>query len=472
MNQEKRSSQPSYLETCLATGIVFCISLFIALPHGFRTRIGGINIANNSSPEVIRKAWGPSDAGSLLESALTWSKFRQLNPSSQYWIVHLWTPGLSVIEVPLIWLAKIGLPIFWSMLLLTLVLWLTLFFVWWRFFAPIIGRLPLALIVGLVVTSWDYKYILHDDLFFTEGISIALLILGLTLLAIVLLDLEITHKYTVSILSGLLLGTSIMVRHVSDSGLLLLSIFAVLLLLRKVRISGLRNWRRLLNFNIPNFIHSIRNSNFYPELALSISAVVAFLVTLPWRVISPLVYGGAVLTLSTGSSLEAHQMWLPDSSPVIKFWGWTGINWPCKIDALACQKLQPLANSNGSSSKLLLASLKAMLTHPLKFTENRFHFLSNTWIPGGIGKFTSFSVINSMLIPTIFITCLIYSVVRLNGTFWISGGVWLAFLLGQVLQLTVIHFESRYFIPVRELMIGYILMVLMTRQRLRKAERL
>ena len=94
-----------------------------ALPQGFGTLIGGISIANTSSPQAIRNAWGPGDAGSLLDAAITWAQLKNLNPDTQFWIVRLWSPGMSIIEVPLIWLTKIGIPIFWSLLSVTIALW-------------------------------------------------------------------------------------------------------------------------------------------------------------------------------------------------------------------------------------------------------------------------------------------------------------------------------------------------------------
>ena len=94
-------------ESLVATLVWFAYTLFIALPDGLSSKISTINLENNASAHSIRVAWGPGDAGSLLDIALTWSKLKQLDPVTQYWVPHLWSPGISVIEVPLIWLEQL-----------------------------------------------------------------------------------------------------------------------------------------------------------------------------------------------------------------------------------------------------------------------------------------------------------------------------------------------------------------------------
>ena len=97
----------SNLETSIFSFYWSLLLLYVALPQGLKTKIGSIDLLNNASPTQIRNAWGPGDAGSLLDTALTWSKIENIDPTNQYWIVHLWTPGMSLIEVPLIWISHI-----------------------------------------------------------------------------------------------------------------------------------------------------------------------------------------------------------------------------------------------------------------------------------------------------------------------------------------------------------------------------
>ena len=48
--------------------------IYVALPQGLRTLIGGISIPNTSSPQEVRNAWGSGDAGSLLDASITWAQ--------------------------------------------------------------------------------------------------------------------------------------------------------------------------------------------------------------------------------------------------------------------------------------------------------------------------------------------------------------------------------------------------------------
>ena len=121
MNQFEIQGRRTQVETFFASGIWFLLTLFIALPQGLKTRLilNGNQVPHSATPQLIRNAWGQGDAGSLLDTAITWSKFHQIDRVSQFWIVHLWTPGMSIIEVPLIWISKLGIPIFWSLLFIT-----------------------------------------------------------------------------------------------------------------------------------------------------------------------------------------------------------------------------------------------------------------------------------------------------------------------------------------------------------------
>ena len=168
-----------HLESILITFLSAILILRIAIPNGFGSLIKGINLETFSTASAIRKAWGLGDSGSLLDAALTWANFQQLDPTTQYWIVRVWSPGLAVIEVPLIWFEKLGIPIFWSLLFFTTCLWLVIVYLLWWKIAPITGRKSLFLILAILLLGWDFEYFFGNGLFYSEGISLAALILGL-----------------------------------------------------------------------------------------------------------------------------------------------------------------------------------------------------------------------------------------------------------------------------------------------------
>ena len=168
-----------HLESILITLVFTLFLLRKALPEGLASHIGIINIENSSTAKSIREAWGLGDSGSLLEAALTWANFQQLDPTTQYWIVRLWSPGFAILEIPLIWLEKAEIPIFWSLLVVTTCLWVVLIFLLWSKIAPIVGRYIILIILIIFIFSWDFEYFFRNGIFYTEGISIATLILGL-----------------------------------------------------------------------------------------------------------------------------------------------------------------------------------------------------------------------------------------------------------------------------------------------------
>ena len=93
-------------------------------------KIGTIGITTSSSASEIRQAWGAADSGSLLDVAITWSKFESLDETEQFWIVRFWSPGMAIIEVPLIWLEN-QIPIFWGLLVITTSIWIFIFYNCW-----------------------------------------------------------------------------------------------------------------------------------------------------------------------------------------------------------------------------------------------------------------------------------------------------------------------------------------------------
>ena len=214
-------------ETFLIASIWFITALIRALPDGISTKIPVLNIANNSSAEEIRKAWGQGDAGSLLDIAITWANLNKLDPVTQYWIPGLWAPGLSILEVPLIWISRIGLPIYWSLLFITLTLWSILFSLTWRHFSQFTGRIPMVIISFGLLWSWDFGYLLKDYIFYTEGIGFSFILIGLILLSLRVISPKETGNRSIY-LAGTLIGLSIWIRHTNESGLILLFMMACL----------------------------------------------------------------------------------------------------------------------------------------------------------------------------------------------------------------------------------------------------
>ena len=95
------------LESLIITVMWLLLVLRAALPQGLHTLIGSTNLATDSSAQQIRNSLGPSDAGFYLEIALEWARFESIDFENQSWILLIWSPGLSIIQIPMLWLEKL-----------------------------------------------------------------------------------------------------------------------------------------------------------------------------------------------------------------------------------------------------------------------------------------------------------------------------------------------------------------------------
>ncbi len=403
---------------------------------GWIPRTQGITgLPLDASPEQIRKAWGNGDAGSLLDAALTWSKLKDLDPITQFWIVHLWTPGMPLIEVPFIWLSRFALPFFFLILIATISIWL---FSWNKLINNLkeskIAKYFIITAILLWTSSWDAQYIFRDGLFYTEGISLGLLTLSFTLSM---------HQKSY-IVCGALFGFSLLVRHVNDTGLsILILIFALLALnyflkilkletkrKKKSDIRNLQNWKRIHLLPIFKFILG------------------SFLVTGIWRFfLSPRHYQGWFYTLSTASAGAPLGIWSKQGG----YWADYDPNWACAINFVKCNEIADIGVENIPRATLLKEAMFSVLGNPFGYFKHRLPYLWRHWAgdayPGNwtIQRVITYFFIVIVILALAALVINIINIMKCNfSTLFLS-----ALMLGQIANLGVIHFESRYFIPLR-----------------------
>jgi hypothetical protein len=428
--------------------------IYVALPQGLRTLIGGISIPNTSSLQEVRNAWGAGDAGSLLDASITWAQLQNLNPETQFWIVRLWSPGLSIIEVPLIWLTKIGIPIFWSLLSVTIILWVFNF----KFVFSMLksrNELFLGFIVILVlINSWDFQYILREGLFYTEGLGYGLLFLGLMQISKILASEDVLKiKKKKKLIAGALIGGSIWIRHTHDTALILtIIIFCIFLVFSNTRLE----LKRLVNQKKFSQMHQERKKRIPFQTGIK-SVIVIFLialvVTIPWRVIAYEIFGGTKYSMSSASQYVGPGLWVEKSEEAKSYWVPFGINWACRIDAEQCKRINDLGTDSFENSKLLELGIKSALTYPGAYIQERFSTLTKFWIsnfPNSSNKFK----IGSILPLLYFLIIPLKNRGKWNSRMTTIASIWIIFIIVTAAQLAIIHFESRYFIPIRLLLIG------------------
>jgi hypothetical protein len=449
-------------ESLLVASVWFVVALTRALPEGFSTKIPVLNIANNSSAEEVRKGWGQGDAGSLLDIAIEWANFNSLDPVTQYWIPRLWAPGLSILEVPLIWISRLGVPIYWSLLFITLTLWSILFSLTWRHFSQFTGRIPMAIISIGLLWSWDFSYLLKDYIFYTEGIGFSFLLIGLILLSVKVISPSDTGNRYIY-LAGTLVGLSIWIRHTNESGLILffiLSSFGYFTSIRHRKKQTIKSKKR--KKSVDQQIHLESDDKFPKRLYRygMISSSLALLITLPWRLISTFHFQGAPFLMSSASGGVPSTIWSLPNSPSGLYWGTFGSNWACKIDLATCNEVQSkISDDTISHSQLLLLAFKSTLENPINYIDERSHFLWANWIPA-FSMNINFQNTVAFAFMLLAFYCLYLCFNVKDKRKYALMILWGSFLLMNLAQLAIIHYESRYFIPVRLFLLGLFLSLL------------
>jgi hypothetical protein len=434
--------------------IVTVNMFYTALPQGFNTLIGGISIANTSTPQAIRNAWGTGDAGSLLDASITWAQVKNLNPETQFWIVRLWSPGMSIIEVPLIWLTKIGIPIFWSLLSITIALWVTNFTLVFRMVKSNKELFLGFIVITILVNSWDFQYILREGLFYTEGLGYGLLFFGLLYISKTIASEEASPiRKKQKIIAGILVGGSIWIRHTQDTALIF-TIIIFCLALSYCRIK-------------PQFVRLISQQKFikinqehkkivgFQSTIRSVIAIflIALLITIPWRVIADQVFGSIKYSMSSAPQLVGPGLWVDKSAEVENYWVPFGVNWACRIDTSECERINSLGFSSFKNSELLKLAIISAFTHPVAYIQERYSALTKFWISNYPASSIKFKIA-SILPLFYFLIIPLKKRGKWNSRTSIIFSIWLIFILLTTAQLAITHFESRYFIPIRLLLIG------------------
>lgn len=459
----ENTSLRSRIESFYFTVIWFLSLSRISWPDGLNSTIGNLGIPSNSNSTQIANSFGLGDAGNLLDVATTWSKFEGLSVVDQHWIVRLWSPGLPVLEVPMLWLERLGIPIFWSFSTFLILLWSMGFYLIWRYISPHVGRISILVLATLMLFSWDFKYMFHDGIFYTEGYSYFFLLYSLFNLSYQFLNPNIEKKNQLIFLSGISLGISIWIRHTLDTYIFIIGFLGFLMWVLNKRRT--KNIRKAHNSRLKKKRKKI--SSGYSTLMNY--ALVAFLVTLPWRFIATFHFGGSPFLMSSAGSLFGPYIWADPKSDVGKYWDSYGSNWACKIDSITCASLQKDLNGSISPNKLILKGLIAAIQNPIDYVILRWNYAYQNWIPGFRNSFNVQNVVALISFVSIISLFIIVAVRKIQENKFLLI-IWLPLIIIQLLQFLVIHFESRYFISLRLTSACLLLLVLAKyhSQRLKK----
>jgi len=415
-----------------------------ALPQGLSTKIGQTYLPTETSAQQIRDTLGPNDAGSYLEVALTWAKLQPIDFETQSWIVRIWSPGLSIIEIPLLWLEKLGFSFFWTFLLSLILLWAFACYLFWRYIANKIGVLKSLIVLILITFSWDFKFIFNQGILNSEGYSLVFLmifLIGITYIT----GQDQSTKLILKVLLGFTLGISIWIRHSNDTYLIMLFLSSgFILFINHTRINkhffANKNYLSIFRMHNKKTRENLQDLNFI--------SFVAILVTFPWRLISTFIYNGQFLQMSSAFPLFSRTIWATPGSESAEFWGTYGSNWACKIDLETCSNIANTGVSNISSNRLFLLAVQAVLKNPFSYIRQRLKYFYENWIPSFLDYFSLTTIIACASLFVLILVIIKILQIRMRNLSFIDL-IWLPIISLQLAQLSIIHFESRYFITLR-----------------------
>ena len=411
-----------------------------SLPEGFATKIGGSTLTVTANADSIVKNLGSSDAASLLALGQSWAQNVGIVESGMEWVVRLWTPGLPYLESILLRIFGLNAPIYLCVLFLTFILWISCFDHLFRFTQRIFG-LFWALIVNIfLITSPDVRFLISNPLN-SEAISTGLFVLSLLFIFQFRLS---NYSYRNAVIAGCLFGLSIMFRHGFDSLLISMSVilfgYTIVKVLTRVRINtGNRDFLSQLRQSFDDFESSLKTSIFF--------ILTAWLITLPLRLLYRFSLDMQGFQLSASSSLLGQNIWFTQDSFMGTFWNRTGMNWACRIDESKCVELNVTEYRFPAEGRLLFEGIVSAIKNPFDFVSVRTESLLQNW------SFTETpSFFENLYLVGIFPVLLISIYLFRSNLSKLPLGV-VILLTGSTLallaQLLILHYETRYFIPIR-----------------------
>ena len=172
--------------------------------------------------------------------------------------------------------------------------------------------------------------------------------------------------------------------------------------------------------------------------------------------------------MSSASGGVPYAIWSLPNSPSGLYWGSYGSNWACKIDLETCNQVQSsMSDGTISHIKLLLLAFKGIFENPLSYIEERSHFLWANWIPNFSMNLNFQNLVAFAFMLLTFYSLYLCFTIKDNRKFVVIM-LWGSFLLMNLAQLAIIHYESRYFIPVRLFLLGLVLSLLSLKSNLSK----
>ena len=418
--------------------LTFCLITLYALFINLKEFAPGGRV--HWSPEDFVEYFGFSDAGSYLRLGIDLAQFT-VTPGN-YWIVGLWPPGMAITDA-----VAILLP--------------GSLFVWMLLINAASIALPVTLVLSLAKSKRDFFWLgglsilflaqpskfwsLTEGLFMSDGLGSNFLLSSLLLAQKGVQDYRQNNNSRrllgLFAVSGILLSASMHYRFAFWPVALVVLLIAGLVIVISFLKSGLTSFLKPLRRGLGVFIISFLMSSA------------------PWTVVVTTIVHPGNPTWSTGDYQWA-QRWMTDQYLQEGDAGWLvegGANWACKIDTKTCELLQAkvLSGDGANFSTFRDLALQTAVANPLELLAVKVPIFAQAAVtPPGSGFGTAPSPIGLPVFISLLVLVL-SSFLQLRKTL---GFVYSTVVLSIFATLVVAHVESRYMIPIYDLVIFGVLL--------------
>lgn len=428
----------------------FLLLLWMTLPSGATSVIGGNHLNLFDDSARLRAILGGSDAGSLLTAAENFKANGRITPEFR-WVFDYWPPGMVMVDRVLLQLEKwTGIPITPMMIVLNCGLWALLLGAWFNLIRAVSSLWPALLFgAGVLVYSGISNWGVGNGMFYSDSFGV----IGFCFALFCLLQRERTSttrsRRTWLILSGVSLALGAYFRAsfelVADATLALAVLVIVVALVARWR----GGWGRYTAWS------------FATVLPIAIVAGIAQLIMLPWRIYLGLVNHPGDFRWSAVSDLASVARWLPES--VLRednnLFGLAGhSNWACLSDPEQCSTIfrlelkaeNPYGGSNGgyfTGSQFDQMTLHSFFTHPFAFITERLDALSLGFAANTGSGVSNVALPESLAIVALFVTVVVVFI-RTKAFSNLAYLFLFVATAAQLATLALLHMESRYFLGI------------------------
>lgn len=413
----------------------FALLTFFMFFEGPSTRRAHVSL--DSSPRDMLPVFGGSDSGSYLGAAFDLVA-NGTNTDAWAWVLNLWPPGMVWIDALILRLSP--LPFGVSIGLLNAFAWSVPLAILTRAFVKTRKALVITLLVesAVLATSPFYSWMLDEGLFYADGLSVALFLLGLSL---VVNRARSSGPVEVWIRDGIYVGVAFAAAIYLRAAFQLLpwatgALAVILLIIVVARRARRRPLQDLLG-----------------QLGLVATATIVIVVLMqPYTAylqeerdrsrfvtLDDLVYEG----VWRNNTVETSPQWAIDG----------GMSVGCDIDPEKCADIQEdqAAGVEYTPEELRNSLVESIVTHPVQFVGNRGGYLLHQWFADESAAYSNSHTSNPPQ-GLLYLAALMTAVI--SACILASRGRLVLLLvpfvtLSTLAPFAAVHIEVRYLIPLK-----------------------